>query len=243
MKAMALTLLLSVGAVGYCDAQAAARPSPAAAPSPDPKMPDSLHWMRNSAEYRASAVQTYAAATRTIDELARGRSAGWAVILDADETVLDNSQYGKEQKPPCSYSETTWDEWVERKAAGALPGAARFLRHVRAIGGRIAIVTNRSEKLCPATRENFDRLGLPYDVILCKGAASDKNPRFELVARGAEGQPPLEVLMWLGDNIRDFPGWSQDLRRGPESAFAAFGERFFVLPNSCYGSWTDLPRE
>ena len=68
---------------------------------------------------------------------------------------------------------------------------------------------------------------------------SDKNPRFEAVARGTTpaGLPPLEVVAFVGDNILDFPGQSQALRKEPDEAFAAFGARFFVLPNPMYGSW------
>jgi len=51
------------------------------------------------------------------------------------------------------------------------------------------------------------------------------------------GLPPLDVVAFVGDNIRDFPGQSQALRGQPDEAFAPFGARFFVLPNPMYGSW------
>jgi predicted secreted acid phosphatase len=51
------------------------------------------------------------------------------------------------------------------------------------------------------------------------------------------GLPPLEVVAFLGDNIRDFPGQSQALRSQGEDAYEGFGARFFVLPNAMYGSW------
>jgi predicted secreted acid phosphatase len=77
--------------------------------------------------------------------------------------------------------------------------------------------------------------------MLCKpdGGPSDKGPRFEAVARGTTplGLPPLEVVAFLGDNIRDFPGQSQAIRKENDEAFASFGARFFVLPNPMYGSW------
>ena len=82
---------------------------------------------------------------------------------------------------------------------------------------------------------------LPYDVMLCKPDAGpgDKNPRFEAVAHGTTGAglPPLEVVAFLGDNILDFPGLSQALRKQDDAAFAEFGRRFFLLPNAMYGSW------
>jgi predicted secreted acid phosphatase len=71
------------------------------------------------------------------------------------------------------------------------------------------------------------------------GGPSDKNPRFEAVERGttAAGLPPLEIVAFVGDNVRDFPGQSQAIRKQGDEAFAAFGARFFVLPNPMYGSW------
>jgi predicted secreted acid phosphatase len=44
-------------------------------------------------------------------------------------------------------------------------------------------------------------------------------------------------VAFLGDNIRDFPGLGQSVREQPDQAFAAFGTRFFLLPNPMYGSW------
>ncbi|MFI5257962.1 MAG: HAD family acid phosphatase [Gemmatimonadales bacterium] len=54
--------------------------------------------------------------------------------------------------------------------------------------------------------------------------------------------PPLRVLMWVGDNIQDFPALTQAaMRSAPASAFDEFGERFVVLPNPMYGSWEGNP--
>jgi predicted secreted acid phosphatase len=120
-----------------------------------------------------------------------------------------------------------------------LPGASAF--RVRALGGRIAIVTNRTATECPDTEALFLAHGLAYDVMLCRPDAgpSDKNPRFEAVARGTTpaGLPPLDVVAVVGDNIQDFPGQSQAIRKQGDEAFAPFGARFFVLPNPMYGSW------
>jgi predicted secreted acid phosphatase len=115
---------------------------------------------------------------------------------------------------------------------------------VRELGGRIAIVTNRTEAECADTRANFDALALPYDAILCRpsGQPSDKNPRFEQVKSGAAfGSGPVEVVAFLGDNIRDFPGGSQELRTRPDEAFADFGARYFIFPNPLYGSFESNP--
>jgi len=184
-----------------------------------------------------------ATATLHVEREAASRpSGGWAVILDADETVLDNSLYQvereREGKP---FDPPSWKAWTDRREALPLPGASAFLARVRELGGKIAIVTNRWQIECPATEDVFRKHGLAWDVMLCmpNGGPSDKNPRFEAVANGTTpaGLPPLEVVAFVGDNIQDFPKLSQAIRKEPDAAFERFGARYFVLPNAMYGSW------
>jgi 5'-nucleotidase (lipoprotein e(P4) family) len=233
------------GAPPAAVAQAA---SPAPSPGATPAMPDSLHWFRNAAEYQAIALQTYRLAAEVLDRRVEGKAAGsWAVILDADETLLDNSQYLKERLAVGEkFTSRTWREWTSRKTAPNVPGGADFLLHIHERGGRIAIVTNRASVECEDTEANLKSNGLVYDLILCNPDLTDssKEARFAQVAHGTTpaGLPPLEVVMWVGDNIRDFPGMTQDARSDP-SRLADFGERFIVLPNPTYGSWERTPRQ
>jgi len=219
-------------------------PSPAMAPPPAASVPSlGLHWVRNAAEYRA--IEVYRAATAAVESASRDLQSGtWGVILDADETVLDNSEYQRRLGTAhARFSDSTWTAWVREQAAGAVPGAVAFITRVRALGGRVAIVTNRAEKVCPETRTNLAAIGVEADVVLCQPPGqSDKGPRFARVEEGTalEGMPPLEVVAWVGDNIQDFPGLTQAIRDDP-AAFAPFGQRFFVLPNPLYGSWERNP--
>ncbi len=108
----------------------------------------------------------------------------------------------------------------------------------------MAIVTNRDEAVCPETRDNIRGLGMVVDVVLCRPpSTSDKNPRFERVQDGtaASDLPPLDVVMWVGDNIQDFPSLSQDVRGKGDAAYADFADRFVVVPNPMYGSWESNP--
>jgi 5'-nucleotidase (lipoprotein e(P4) family) len=219
---------------------ACASTSPSPIPTPTPTIPGAIRWTRGAAEHRALFLELYRRAAERIDQLAGAqRSAAWGVILDADETVLDNSPYELERATLDSgFTAASWSAWVRRAAAPALPGAAAFIAHVRALGGHAVIVTNRAEVQCDDTRANLRALGIAVDAVLCQqGKASDKNPRFEAVRRGTAGLPPLTVLMWVGDNIQDFPRLSQSIRGEPDSAFAMFGDRYIVLPNPMYGSW------
>jgi len=170
------------------------------------------------------------------------------VITDADETVLDNSLYQKElAEANLSFSQESWGRWVRRRQAPPLPGSLAFLRRVGELGGKVAVVTNRTESLCPDTEADFRAFSIPYDVVLCRPdeGPSDKGPRFRRVAEGtaAPALPPLEVLMWLGDNMHDFPGQGQAIRREPDQSFESFRGRFVVFPNPMYGSWLSNPRE
>ena len=212
-----------------------------------PELPLDVHWVRNSAEYRALVLATYVAAGQRLEELAPGREAGtWAVALDADETVISNSQYQKELVAAGErHSRERWYAWARRHEAPALPGARPFLERVRQLGGKIAIVTNRDEAICDDTRANFRKESLPFDVILCRTGEDRKEPRWAMVEAGTTpaGLAALEIVMWLGDNIQDFPGWTQDQRFEEADAFADFGVEYFVLPNPMYGSWVRNPRD
>jgi 5'-nucleotidase (lipoprotein e(P4) family) len=199
--------------------------------------------VRDSAEHHALFLQVYRQATEHVEREAAKRAPGtWAVVLDADEAVIDNSLYEVERvEGNLPFDAPSWHEWTTRRTAVPLPGAAAFLARVHALGGKIAIVTNRKQIECPDTEAVFRAHQLPFDVMLCKpdGGSSDKNPRFEAVARGTTpaGLPPLEIVAFLGDNIQDFPGLSQAIAKKGDEAFAQFGVRFYVLPNPMYGSW------
>jgi len=236
-------------AFGACRSAAPAAPPQPPAPPPAVSAPaerpvaPAIRWARDSAEHRAVYLQVYRAATAYVEAAAaKHPDGGWAVVLDADETVIDNSPYELERdrlgKP---FDPASWHAWTQRREAVPLPGAAAFLARVHELGGRIAIVTNRAVSECPDTEAVFRAHALPFDVMLCKpdGGPSDKNPRFQAVAQGTTpaGLPPLEIVAYLGDNVQDFPGQSQAIRKQGDEAFSDFGVRFFALPNPMYGSW------
>jgi 5'-nucleotidase (lipoprotein e(P4) family) len=244
-----LRLLSCVGAVAALSACAAPAPTvPAPVPAPHappvvgtPALPLALRWMRRSAEYPALTRQTYATAAARLDDTVPALTGvAWGVILDADETLLDNSEYQRRRAVlDSAYTEASWAAWVKEAAAPAVPGAVAFTRRVRRLGGRVIVVTNRADALCGPTRANLRRVGVPADLVLCQPPGqADKNPRFRAVELGTASTrlPALRIVEWIGDNIQDFPGLTQAVRHDP-SAFRAFGRTFFVLPNPVYGSW------
>ena len=244
-----LALMLAAALAGCTAAPAPQTAPPPPAPAATEAVPMSapLLWSRTSAEHRALFLQTYRQAAEALEELVAGREPfTWAVSIDADETLIDNSPYQREREAAgLGYTEESWTAWVMRREAEALPGAREFLETVRRLGGKVAVVTNRGDEVCEPTEDNLRSLRLAYDVVLCKpvGGPSDKAPRWQAVEAGEASKtlPPLDVVMWVGDNIHDFPGGSQALAEGSEDALSRFGRDLFVLPNVMYGSWERNP--
>lgn len=231
LAALAALLLLSA-----CQTAPSMQGAQATQAGAVPPMSRAVHWYRQSAEMKAVHEQTYALALgqlrAQVATLPRG---SWAIIMDVDETLLDNSDYAR-QFPV--YDPASWDQWTARKSARPLPGAVRFTVTVRQeLGGKVMLVTNREQHACADTEVNLRNVGIGYDGIFCKTTVSDKNPRFAAIAAGAGGAP-LNVLMWFGDNIQDFPGSTQS-----QFDISQFGRRYFVFPNPTYGSWESLPQE
>lgn len=205
-----------------------------------------LRWFHASAERRAAYEQTFRLAIERITLASRGRAPGsWAVIADADETLLDNSksECADQVQGVETFDAGRWTQWVLAEQATAVPGALAFAAEVHRLGGRLIVVSNREEgPHLAATRSNFAKLGIVVDVLLLAKDARDfdKNSRFRLVEEvgiASAGLPRLPVLAYVGDNIKDFPYLSQLDIGDP----ALFGARYFLLPNPVYGSWQRLP--
>src|SRR4051812_27100300 len=136
-----------------------------------------IKYVRDSEEYATLTRQVYRAATQAVETAARQAPAGrWAVVLDVDETTMDNSAYQLERGAyGQAFSDSTWDVWTSRRAAGAVPGVAEFVNAVRRMGGRVAYITDRKSTAREDTRANLAALGLWTDAdLLCtKSAPSD----------------------------------------------------------------------
>jgi 5'-nucleotidase (lipoprotein e(P4) family) len=201
-----------------------------------------MRWSSKSAEMKALSLQAYNLGIERLEALqdAGGLSSQWAVVMDIDETVLMNVQYQLERADlGTAYSPATWTSWVERKAAPAQPGAKAFIAKVHALGGKVVFVTNRKASTeCGPTAENLAAAGITYEGMLCRTDTKDKNPRFAAIEAGtAPGLPALNTVMYVGDNIQDFPALTQEVRHQAESALAGFGHDFILIPNPMYGSW------
>jgi acid phosphatase len=233
-------------------------------------------WMQTSAEYRALSVSAYRSA---IEALKTGvadprwtaelsQAAGYeqmppAVVMDLDETVFDNTAFNAGRiaeggcEPPM---ERAWDEWVARRAAGTVPGAAEFVRAARNLTDtrgrpvRVIFITNRECRArapggspCPQredTLANLRALGLDSptldeDLLLSGDQPDwdkDKTPRREAVARR------FRIVQLYGDDIGDFAPGARSMslaeREQARCRYDAYwGKRWIVLANPVYGSW------
>ncbi len=99
---------------------AAAAATPQASPTPAvARLPEAIRWVRDSAEHRAIYLQVYRQATERVEREAAMHPAGtWAVVLDADETVIDNSPYEIERiEQRLPFNAASWHA-VDREARG-----------------------------------------------------------------------------------------------------------------------------
>jgi 5'-nucleotidase (lipoprotein e(P4) family) len=214
-------------------------------------------WMQSSLEYEATTEQAYRLARRQLDAALRdpqwtaapeqtGDASGLppAVIVDVDETVLDNSYYQARMiRDNTEFGPETWDAWCEEARATAVPGAVEFAQHAASRGVTVFYVTNRTANLESATRTNLQAVGFPVvettDTVLTRGErpewkASGKGPRRALVAQS------YRVLLLIGDDLGDFveASGSPEERRARTAPHAEWwGQRWIMLPNPSYGSW------
>lgn len=195
-----------------------------------------------SAEYRALCVQAYRLAANRVERNSDGATAPLAVVLDLDETVLDNSPYTAWQVVTGNpYTPDTWTQWVSQASAEAVPGAAEFLHRADELGVALFYISNRDTSHLEATMQNMRDLGLPQvsaDHFLLKTHTSDKTERRDSVR--AMG---YEITLLVGDNLGDFegqydkPATNAARREAAEAQSALFGEKYIVLPNALYGTW------
>lgn len=220
----------------------------------------SVLWTQTAQEYDAVTLQSYRLGIYQLAEaledpewtasLEQRDDEGYqnlppAVVLDVDETVLDNAAYqARLVEEGLQYDSDSWADWVREEAAVPVPGALEFIRAARDRGVEVIYLTNRDAELEEATRDNLQALGFPVgeedDELLMRGEepawdTSNKTPRREYVAEN------YRILLLFGDNLGDFIG-EVDLPVGErddlfERYRSMWGTRWIAFPNPQYGSW------
>jgi 5'-nucleotidase (lipoprotein e(P4) family) len=162
-----------------------------------------------------------------------------AVILDLDETVLDNSPYeARLILDNISYPDR-WVEWCNLASAAAVPGAVEFIRRAGELGVDVFYITNRREELREVTLKNLVAIGLPNvteDQLLMRIDGPAKETRRTRVAQ------THKMGLLIGDNLNDFSELFEMVSGDQRLQLAhrlkdSFGDTFIVLPNAMYGNW------
>lgn len=225
-------------------------------------------WVQSAAEYKANCLQTYNMAAQNIDSAIHDKS--WtaaveqrgnlsslppAVVMDIDETVLDNSPYQAQLIiDGTGFDPRTWDEWIALKRAPAVPGAVSFINYLKGKNVAVFFITNRecapragNDCPCPQEQEVIDNLaevgidGVKPEHVLMQneqpGWGSEKKSRRETIAAG------YRVLMLVGDDLGDFlPDVKKNITPLQRDALvrqyeSCWGRTWYMLSNPTYGSW------
>jgi len=201
-------------------------------------------WTQTSGEKAALSYQAFALARMTLDRdlrINRRSRMKRAVVVDVDETILDNSRYqAMLVTNRQNYESKTWTEWCNRAEATALPGAVEFLRYASSRGARVFYITNRRKVEKEGTAANLKKLGFPNvndETLLVRTDGSSKEPRRQAVSA------KYRIVLLMGDNLNDFAEAFENSMtvegrlEAVEQNRNQFGTRFIVLPNPMYGDW------
>lgn len=210
----------------------------------------SILWMQTAAEYRALVLQTFRSAEQAIIAANKANNTPTnAIIMDIDETVLDNTAFNAYltgQNIP--FSEELWDWWIASNSHQvlAVPGAVNFVSSIMSNQIRVIFITNRSKRLQSVTIERMVQLGFGTETYLLE------NIKFKERSSGKEERreaafAQFNILASIGDNLADFSDIYEAGRSGLAQRWklvqagtnaANWGEKWFVLPNPAYGDWT-----
>jgi acid phosphatase len=225
---------------------------PAARPNPAERSLDATLWMQTSAEYEACCLQAYRIGKERLEAKlaapAPPTAKPPAVVMDLDETVFDNSPFQAYLiLHGLKYSDDLWAVWEKDHADDVrlVPGAKGFIDFAAEQKVPVVYISNRLTKYASSTEEAIKHLGLNSENIgerlLLKTDTSDKS------ARRKQVEEKYRVLLFFGDNLRDFseefitPTTGDAIAErkqmvGKEAAH--FGDDWIILPNPVYGEWT-----
>jgi acid phosphatase len=213
-------------------------------------------WVQTAAEYEAAALQAYGTAARSLDRAladstwtaALEQSGAYAqlppaIIVDVDETVLDNSPFeARMAKAGLIYDDPAFDVWVRSAEADPVPGALEFLTEAARRGVTIFYISGRRQAWEAATRANLQRRGFPLDPSIDVVPAPGEQPDWtgDKTSRRAWVASQYRVLFLFGDDFNDFVnarvplGQQAELLRQNRDRW---GRVWFVIPNPIYGTW------
>jgi 5'-nucleotidase (lipoprotein e(P4) family) len=245
-----ILVLVSIGSTYYVTVSTVAQQGTATAPqmgtANNEYQTGATLWMQHSAENRALAYQAFNLAKMMLDRdfwLNRRNKQRRAIVVDADETVIDNTlKQAWDIKYRQTFTNENWLAWCKREEATAIPGAVEFLTYAHKRGVRIFYVTNRNvgeEKT--ATINNLKKLGFPDvsdETVMCrsKETGSSKESRRQAI------MAKHRIVLLMGDNLNDLAKEferksTDDRKKEVDTVKNLFGTKYIVLPNPMYGEW------
>src|SRR5262249_20941693 len=230
-RARVAPLRLARAVAGGCAARQAAPPAPAtpapvAQQTPAPGAPandllNAVLWMQRSVEYKANALTAFALARIRLDQALEDRN--WtaapkeqtgayqslppAIILDVDESILDNSGYQAWMAlKGTSFDPKTWNAYVNTVTSQPIPGALEFAKYADGKGVKVFYVSNRTAEEEPATRKNLEKFGFPMGGAVDTMLMTRKQPDWGSAkgTRRAYVAKSYRILINVGDNFGDF---------------------------------------
>ncbi|MFK9094144.1 5'-nucleotidase, lipoprotein e(P4) family [Bacillus salipaludis] len=203
----------------------------------------SVLWFQKSAEAKALYYQGYNLGKLRLDEILskRPKNKGLkpAIVLDIDETILDNSPHQAWYVLNGKGKPFHWSEWFNRGGAKPLPGAVEFLQYADSKGVAIYYISNRNEAQKEAAMKNLQNVGAPQvngdHVLLQQPGEHGKETRRMKVAKSHE------IVLLFGDNLGDFSGFDKlsvsERIQAVDKHKEEFGKKLIVFPNPMYGDW------
>lgn len=207
---------------------------------------NAVAWYQHSGEMQALYFQGFNIARERVDMALKSMiMQPLAVVVDIDETMLDNSPYETEVIMK-GEERNGWTGWTNKASAKALPGALEFANYARDNNVAVYYITNRDDTERKATLLNLKSLGFPFsddehlltrsDTAYSSGNTSSK------MGRRAKVAATHFIVVLIGDNLNDFSEMFEDRsvndgKEAVEKNQEMFGRKFIILPNPMYGAW------
>jgi 5'-nucleotidase (lipoprotein e(P4) family) len=207
----------------------------------------SVAWYQHSAEMTALYYQGFNIARLRLDEALAAKTEGKppAVVVDIDETMLDNSPF-ETAVINSDDNLATWYRWTSKARAKALPGALEFAKYAQSRNVEIFYVTNRDDNERTSTLTNLRNEQFPFateDHLLTRNDLSYSTGNTSSKAgRRARVSEKYDIILLIGDNLNDFSEIFEDRsvndgKAAVEKNRELFGQKFIILPNPMYGAW------
>jgi acid phosphatase len=231
-------------------------------------------WVKNSADYEALTRQVYGVATRDLGRFLADPS--WsampgqtgaealppAVILDVDETVINNVEFQVVFERP--FTDRQLEMWDRQHVAEPVPGVVEFIAAARDAGVTVFFMTNRpcekyvdESDACPQKQtviEGIRELGIAVEPDFVMLALERPEWKGEKLIRRQLIAEDYRIIMLIGDDFSDFvpcarksvytpctQGATRASRAADVQKYEKYwGNGWYILPGPMHGSWTSV---